>query len=318
MPSSSPRNPEALRRSLAIRRRVWRRRQPTSDPHLFGAALTVGIALDHADGRASRLPALHAGKNARRTPVAGGLGVILGGPGWVLPGILKMLGGALLAWLALRNARCRSKRPSIPNQMYLIGFSHVFDNTTAGHRRHGAVRRRVAAEDQRHQRLRRLARVVELLLRGSRTATRGASCGWCSISLIALLLMELDVFQALGQVLGLYSNIAISWMAAVVADLVINKPLGLSPARHRVQARPPLRHQPGGRRRDGHWPRCSSWRALSAPSASNAAAVTPLCRPASPRLRAVAAASPGAPAAATTWRASRADVSVAHSRWSAA
>jgi len=48
-------------------------------------------------------------------------------------------------------------------------------------------------------------------------------------TLIALLLMELDVFKALGQVLGLYSNIAISWMAAVVADLVINKPLGLSP-----------------------------------------------------------------------------------------
>ena len=48
-------------------------------------------------------------------------------------------------------------------------------------------------------------------------------------TLIALLLMELDVFRALGQVLGLYSNIAISWMAAVVADLVINKPLGLSP-----------------------------------------------------------------------------------------
>ncbi|HSV35537.1 MAG TPA: ATP-binding protein, partial [Ramlibacter sp.] len=30
-------------------------------------------------------------------------------------------------------------------------------------------------------------------------------------------------------VLGLYSNIAIAWMMAVVADLVINKPLGLSP-----------------------------------------------------------------------------------------
>ena len=48
-------------------------------------------------------------------------------------------------------------------------------------------------------------------------------------TLIALMLMELDVFQALGKVLGLYSNIAISWMMAVVADLVINKPLGLSP-----------------------------------------------------------------------------------------
>jgi signal transduction histidine kinase/CheY-like chemotaxis protein len=37
------------------------------------------------------------------------------------------------------------------------------------------------------------------------------------------------VFQALGDVLGLYSNIAIAWIMAVVADLVINKPLGLSP-----------------------------------------------------------------------------------------
>jgi len=48
-------------------------------------------------------------------------------------------------------------------------------------------------------------------------------------TLIALMLMELNVFQALKQVLGLYSNVAISWMMVVVADLVVNKPLGLSP-----------------------------------------------------------------------------------------
>lgn len=48
-------------------------------------------------------------------------------------------------------------------------------------------------------------------------------------ALIAIMLMELDVFKALEQVLGLYSNIAIAWITAVVADLVINKPLGLSP-----------------------------------------------------------------------------------------
>ncbi len=46
---------------------------------------------------------------------------------------------------------------------------------------------------------------------------------------IAIILMELDVFKAIEQVLALYSNIAIAWIAAVVADLVINKPLGLSP-----------------------------------------------------------------------------------------
>jgi len=46
---------------------------------------------------------------------------------------------------------------------------------------------------------------------------------------IALALMEMNVFSALGQVLGLYANVAIAWMMAVVADLVVNKPLGLSP-----------------------------------------------------------------------------------------
>jgi signal transduction histidine kinase len=47
--------------------------------------------------------------------------------------------------------------------------------------------------------------------------------------LIALLLMELGVFSTLEAVLGFYSNVAIAWIGALVADLVINKPLGLSP-----------------------------------------------------------------------------------------
>ncbi|MCK5354633.1 MAG: PAS domain S-box protein, partial [Methyloprofundus sp.] len=46
---------------------------------------------------------------------------------------------------------------------------------------------------------------------------------------IALMLMEMGVFHALEKILGLYSNIAIAWIGAVVADLVINKPLKLSP-----------------------------------------------------------------------------------------
>ncbi len=46
---------------------------------------------------------------------------------------------------------------------------------------------------------------------------------------IALLLMMFGVFSTLDKVLGLYSNVAIAWIGAVVADLVVNKPLGLSP-----------------------------------------------------------------------------------------
>ena len=68
--------------------------------------------------------------------------------------------------------------------------------------------------------------------------------------LVALLLMEIGVYKALEQTLALYSNVAIAWVGALVADLVVNKPLGLRPRADRVQARSSLRHQPGRRRRD--------------------------------------------------------------------
>jgi signal transduction histidine kinase/purine-cytosine permease-like protein/DNA-binding NarL/FixJ family response regulator len=196
------------------------------NPHLFAAALTVGIALvtqmaeqvDYLRFMPEKTPA-----NTRRWWLA----VIIGGPGWVVPGVLKMLGGALLAWLVLRNGIPAEKAVD-PNQMYLIGFSHVFDNTTLA----------IAAT---------ALFVVISQLKINVTNAYAGSLAWSNFfsrlthshpgrvvwvvfnTLIALLLMELDVFQALGQVLGLYSNIAISWMAAVVADLIINKPLGLSP-----------------------------------------------------------------------------------------
>ncbi|KXB32421.1 hybrid sensor histidine kinase/response regulator [Dechloromonas denitrificans] len=196
------------------------------NPHLFGAALTVGIALVTQMGEQVdylRFMPEKTAANRRRW----WFGVVVGGPGWIVPGILKMLGGALLAWLALRNAVPADKAVD-PNQMYLIGFSHVFDNTTLA----------IAAT---------VLFVIVSQLKINVTNAYAGSLAWSNFfarlthshpgrvvwvvfnTLIALLLMELDVFKALGQVLGLYSNIAISWMAAVVADLVINKPLGLSP-----------------------------------------------------------------------------------------
>ena len=197
------------------------------DFQLFGAALSIGIALvtqiaEQVDYL--RFMPVKTAANRRRWWAA----VMLGGPGWVVPGVLKMLGGALLAWLALRNA-VPAERAVDPNQMYLIGFSHVFDNTSLA----------IAAT---------VVFVIVSQLKINVTNAYAGSLAWSNVfarlthshpgrvvwvvfnCLIALMLMELNVFQAIGQVLGLYSNIAISWMAAVVADLVINKPLGLSPA----------------------------------------------------------------------------------------
>ena len=48
---------------------------------------------------------------------------------------------------------------------------------------------------------------------------------------ISLTMMELNMFGVLGKILGFYSNVAVAWIGAVVADLVINKPLlKLSPS----------------------------------------------------------------------------------------
>ena len=196
------------------------------NPHLFAGALTLGIALVTQMAEQVDYLRFMPEKNQTNTR-RWWLAVIIGGPGWVVPGVLKMLGGALLAWLVLRNGISAEKAVD-PNQMYLIGFSHVFDNTTLA----------IAAT---------ALFVVVSQLKINVTNAYAGSLAWSNFfsrlthshpgrvvwvifnTLIALLLMELDVFQALGQVLGLYSNIAISWMAAVVADLVINKPLGLSP-----------------------------------------------------------------------------------------
>ena len=74
------------------------------DLQRFGAALTVGVALITQMGeQADYLRFMPAAEGARKR--RWWLAVALGGPGWVLPGVAKMLGGALLAWLLLREGK---------------------------------------------------------------------------------------------------------------------------------------------------------------------------------------------------------------------
>ena len=192
----------------------------------FGAATTVGIALITQMGEQADylrfMPEKRAGARGRWW-----LGVLVGGPGWVLPGVLKMLGGTLLAWLAISHM-VPLDRAVDPNQMYLAAYEHVFPH-------YGLA---VAAT---------ALFVVISQLKINVTNAYAGSLAWSNFfarlthshpgrvvwmvfnTAIALMLMELNVFQAIGSVLGLYSNVAIAWMMAVVADLVVNKPLGLSP-----------------------------------------------------------------------------------------
>jgi signal transduction histidine kinase/purine-cytosine permease-like protein/FixJ family two-component response regulator len=208
---------------------------PGFDLLSFGSALTVGIALitqmgEQADylrfmpevgqgGKVGAAPSRH--------PWRWWLAVFVGGPGWVIPGVLKMLGGALLAYLAISYS-LPVERALDPNQMYLVAWETIFPRQTWA----------IAAV---------ALFVVVSQLKINVTNAYAGSLAWSNFfarvthrhpgrvvwvvfnALIALLLMELNVFQALGKVLGLYSNIAIAWMMAVVADLVVNKPMGWSP-----------------------------------------------------------------------------------------
>ena len=196
------------------------------DLHLFGAALTVGIALITQMGEQAdylRFMPARTAATARRWWA----GVLAGGPGWVVLGVFKMLGGALLAYLAITHM-VPADRAVDPNQMYLAAYEYVFPH-------YGWA---VAAT---------ALFVVISQLKINVTNAYAGSLAWSNFfsrvahshpgrvvwvvfnALIAFMLMEMNVFEALGDVLGLFANIAIAWMMAVVADLVINKPLGLSP-----------------------------------------------------------------------------------------
>lgn len=195
--------------------------------HLFGAALTVGIALITQTGEQAdylRFMPERTPKNKWRWTLA----LLIGGPGWIVPGIAKMLGGVLLAYLAIRSGVSLEKAVD-PNQMYLLAYGYMLPSA------HLAVAATVLF-------------VVISQLKINVTNAYAGSLAWSNFfsrlthshpgrivwvvfnALIALILMEMNVFQAIKDVLGLYSNIAIAWMTTVVADLVINKPLGLSPA----------------------------------------------------------------------------------------
>ena len=196
------------------------------DLHAFGAALTVGVALITQMGEQADYLRFMPRQTARNR-LGWWAAVLAGGPGWIVLGVLKMLGGALLAWLAVSHA-VPPERAVDPNQMYLAAYEYVFP-------RYGWA---VAAT---------ALFVVVSQLKINVTNAYAGSLAWSNFfsrlthshpgrvvwvvfnTLIAFMLMSMNVFEALGHVLGLYANVAIAWIMTVVADLVINKPLGLSP-----------------------------------------------------------------------------------------
>jgi purine-cytosine permease-like protein len=154
------------------------------------------------------------------------IAVLAAGPGWVILGAFKQLGGAFLAFYVA--SKVGLTKAGEPIEQYLGGFGNFLPS--------GIV---VGIA------------VFFVLLSQVKINVTNAYSGslswsnffsrvfhwhpgrvvWVFFNVgIALTLMEVGVFSFLNTVLGFYSNVAIAWIGAVVADLVINKPLKLSPS----------------------------------------------------------------------------------------
>ncbi|MBB4842689.1 signal transduction histidine kinase/CheY-like chemotaxis protein/purine-cytosine permease-like protein [Paucibacter oligotrophus] len=196
------------------------------DPLMFGAAVTVAFSLVVQIGeQVDYLRFLPEQTPANRW--RWWLALVVAGPGWILPGALKLLGGAFLAFLMLEQGHSAQQAVQ-PTQMYLSAYAEVFDSPAW-----------VLAAT--------VLFVVVSQVKINVTNAYAGSLAWSNFFarlthshpgrvvwlvfnvLIALLLITLGVFQILDQVLSLYSNLAVAWVGALVADLVVNKPLGLSP-----------------------------------------------------------------------------------------
>ncbi len=196
------------------------------DLALFGAASGIVFSLVAQIGEQVDflrfLPPIRKGREA-----AWWLALISTGPGWIVLGSLKLLAGSFLAFLAFKHGIAPPEAAE-PTHMYQVAFGYLF-------------------ADPRIALLVAVAFVVVSQLKINVTNAYAGSIAWSNFFsrlthshpgrvvwvvfnvAIALMLMELGIYRSLEHTLGLYSLIAVAWVGAIFADLVIDKPLGLSP-----------------------------------------------------------------------------------------
>ncbi|MCI5041226.1 MAG: ATP-binding protein [Donghicola eburneus] len=153
--------------------------------------------------------------------------LLAAGPGWSIIGVAKMLAGSFLTTYAILQGES-VEAATDPTHMYFVLFDLAFRWEWLAVGATGLF-------------------VILSQLKINVTNAYAGSIAWSNFFsrlshshpgrviwlvfnvAIAVMLMELGVFAAIGHILGLYSHVAVAWIGAITADLVINKPLGLSP-----------------------------------------------------------------------------------------
>lgn len=193
---------------------------------LFGTAASVVFSLVAQIGE--QVDFLRFLPRDRRTSKTAWWAALLSaGPGWIVIGAIKLLAGSFLAFFALSHG-IAPEHAAEPTQMYLSAFRYVLSQPDLALALTGTF-------------------VILSQLKINVTNAYAGSIAWSNFFsrlthshpgrvvwlvfnvVVAVLLMEIGVYKALEQTLALYSNVAIAWVGALVADLVVNKPLGLRP-----------------------------------------------------------------------------------------
>jgi len=153
--------------------------------------------------------------------------LLLTGPGWILLGGIKIAIGSCLAVIALSRGM-----PGIdaanPTMLYYMSFAGLLSSPGAAIVLTGLF---VALCQIKINVTNAYAGSIASSNFFSRLTHRHPGrVVWLVFNiLIALMLMESGIQTVVERVLALYSNFAVAWFGAVIADLMISKPLGLSP-----------------------------------------------------------------------------------------
>ena len=192
----------------------------------FGAAASVILALMPQIGEQVDVLRFLPARPGRPDP-AWRRSLLAGGAGWIIWGAPKLLFGSFLAVLATSHG-VPLLHAAEPAYMYNVAFGYVFSSTQL-----------VLATTAILVVVSQLKINVMNAYAGSLawsnffarlTHSHPGRVVWLIFNVaIALLLMELGIYRALEQTLGLFAIVAVAWLGAIVADLGINKPLGLSP-----------------------------------------------------------------------------------------
>jgi signal transduction histidine kinase/CheY-like chemotaxis protein len=163
----------------------------------------------------------------RRNRLAWWSALIASGPGWVFMGGFKLLAGSFLAFLALRHGAL-PEHADEPTGMYYLAFRETVQSPMFALVLTGIF-------------------VIVCQIKINVTNAYAGSIAWSNFFsrlthshpgrvvwlvfnvLLALLLMEIGIFNAIESILVIYANFAAGWIGALTADLVVNKPLGYSP-----------------------------------------------------------------------------------------